>query len=475
MSSEDVVIDVRNLSKRYEVYAIPRDRLKQMVLPRLYRAVAPLGAIFGRQSSAVPPQYFREFWALRDVSFQVARGETVGIIGRNGAGKSTLLQLVCGILSPTCGSVETKGKIAALLELGSGFNPQYTGRENVYMSAALLGLSSEEVGKRFEEIAAFADIGDFIEQPVKTYSSGMTVRLAFAVNILSSPEILIVDEALAVGDMLFQQKCFARLRQMKANGVSILFVSHDISSVRTFCDKAIYLKNGKEAGQGAAIDIAKQYEFECLGEKSRQHSAVPVKKDLQPENLDKEIKNSLGLIKQYENRFLERSRIGNRQGTNKLVFLACEFLSKEGKPTESLLPEEEVTAMFLVQANKDYRGNIHIGMQIHQKNGAQVAVVRDSFFEKEIQIADSQYLTAKMKFIPRLRGGGYYGSIGISCFPERSKFINDVINSDQMEIADFVEIGVVFKVNIMKRHVIGLPVLIETTMETTIENSSVSK
>ena len=189
MSSE-IAIKVENLSKCYQIYDQPRDRLKQFLLPRLQRVVG-----------LTPKQYYREFWALKDTSFDVKKGETVGIIGRNGSGKSTLLQMICGTLSPTTGSVATHGRIAALLELGSGFNPEFTGRENVYMNASVLGLTNDEIDARFDEIAAFADIGEFIEQPVKTYSSGMYSRLAFSIAINVDPEILIVDEALAVGEI----------------------------------------------------------------------------------------------------------------------------------------------------------------------------------------------------------------------------------------------------------------------------------
>ena len=203
MSSE-IAIKVENLSKCYQIYDQPRDRLKQFLLPRLQRVVG-----------LTPKQYYREFWALKDISFDVKKGETVGIIGRNGSGKSTLLQMICGTLSPTTGSVATHGRIAALLELGSGFNPEFTGRENVYMNASVLGLTNDEIDARFDEIAAFADIGEFIEQPVKTYSSGMYSRLAFSIAINVDPEILIVDEALAVGDARFVAKCMRRIKDIR--------------------------------------------------------------------------------------------------------------------------------------------------------------------------------------------------------------------------------------------------------------------
>ncbi|HEY9527568.1 MAG TPA: ABC transporter ATP-binding protein [Anaerolineales bacterium] len=233
MSFSDPVIEVKNLGKSYHIYKRPQDRLKQSVLPRLQQIIG-----------STPKRYFHEFWALRDVSFEVHKGETIGIIGRNGSGKSTLLQLICGTLSPTTGTIRTDGRIAALLELGSGFNPEFTGRENVYLNGAILGLSKEEIDARFDDIAGFADIGEFIEQPVKIYSSGMVVRLAFSVQAMVDPDILVVDEALAVGDEKFQRKCFTRLEELKSRGTSILFVSHSGVQVVELCDKALLLERG---------------------------------------------------------------------------------------------------------------------------------------------------------------------------------------------------------------------------------------
>lgn len=248
-NANDIAIRVSNLGKCYQIYDTPRDRLKQFVLPHLRR-------LAGRASK----QYFREFWALKDVSFEIKKGETVGIIGRNGSGKSTLLQMVCGTLSPTSGSIQTNGRIAALLELGSGFNPEFTGRENVYMNASVLGLSNEEIDARFDDIVAFADIGEFIEQPVKTYSSGMVVRLAFAVAINVAPEILIVDEALSVGDELFQRKCFSRIEALRAQGATILFVSHSGGTVIELCDRAILLDSGEKLAAGVPKQIVGRYQ-----------------------------------------------------------------------------------------------------------------------------------------------------------------------------------------------------------------------
>ncbi|MEO8732132.1 MAG: ABC transporter ATP-binding protein [Rhodoferax sp.] len=248
MSSE-IAIKVEALSKCFQIYDQPRDRLKQMIVPRLQRAV--------RQP---PNQYYREFWALKDVSFEVNKGETVGIIGRNGSGKSTLLQIICGTLNPTGGLVQANGRIAALLELGSGFNPEFTGRENVYLNGAVLGLNKAEIDVRYDDIAAFADIGQFIERPVKTYSSGMYVRLAFAVQAMVDPDIFIVDEALAVGDEKFQRKCFARLEELKSRGTSILFVSHSAGSIVELCQKTMLLDNGSRIMYGPAPEAIQAYQ-----------------------------------------------------------------------------------------------------------------------------------------------------------------------------------------------------------------------
>ena len=247
-ATADTAIRVGNVSKCHQIYDKPHDRLKQSLYPRLQRLIA-----------RPAKQYFREFWALQDASFEIKQGETVGIIGRNGSGKSTLLQLICGTLAPTSGTVETNGRIAALLELGSGFNPEFTGRENVYMNGAVLGLTQDEIDKRFDAISSFADIGQFIDQPVKTYSSGMMVRLAFAVQSQLDPAILIIDEALSVGDFFFQQKCFSYIRGLCEKGVTLLFVSHDLGTVRDICSKAIYLKEGRLQFVGQTRTAIREY------------------------------------------------------------------------------------------------------------------------------------------------------------------------------------------------------------------------
>lgn len=236
----ETILRVSELGKRYHIYAKPHDRLLQT----LWR---------GRR------QFFRDFVALDGVSFELARGETLGIIGRNGAGKSTLLQLICGTLTPTSGRVETQGRIAALLELGTGFNPEFSGRDNVAINAAILGLRPHEIQARFDDILAFADIGEFIDQPVKTYSSGMYVRLAFAVAIHVNPDILVVDEALAVGDAFFQAKCMTRMKRMLDDGVTLLFTSHDVAAVKAICQRTLWLERGRPRALGETAAVTRQY------------------------------------------------------------------------------------------------------------------------------------------------------------------------------------------------------------------------
>lgn len=243
MSSEpaQAAIQVEKASKLYHLYDRPIDRLKHTLFWRF-------GRTFGHP-----------FWALQGVSFTVQRGETFGVIGRNGSGKSTLLQILAGILTPTEGQVKVNGRVAALLELGSGFNPEFTGRENVFLNGMILGIPHAQLVERFAEIAAFADIGDFIDQPVKIYSSGMFVRLAFAVATGVDADIILIDEALAVGDLFFRQKCYRRLEDLRRKGVSIILVSHAMNEVEQFCDRALLLNEGQPVFLGSAIEAVKRY------------------------------------------------------------------------------------------------------------------------------------------------------------------------------------------------------------------------
>jgi lipopolysaccharide transport system ATP-binding protein len=250
MAGAPIVIEASGLGKCYRVFDTPRARLLNSLWPGHGRGM-------------------QEVWALRDVDLAVEQGESVGVIGRNGSGKSTLMQILAGTLQPTTGRAEVRGRVAALLELGSGFNPDYTGRENVYLNGLLRGLSRAEIDAAFDDIAAFADIGEVLDRPVKTYSSGMQVRLAFSVQIALDPEIMIVDEALSVGDYFFRQKCASRLKRMRENGLTLLFVTHDTKSVISLCNRTVYLRDGRVGFAGNNHQAIRHY----LGELADQKAA----------------------------------------------------------------------------------------------------------------------------------------------------------------------------------------------------------
>lgn len=254
-SDDSIALLIRDLGKSYDIHEKPKNRLKAALLP------------WAKSNS-------QRFWALRGVSFEVRRGEAVGILGRNGSGKSTLLQMIAGVLQPSEGELECRGRISALLELGSGFNPEFTGRENALMNGSILGLSSSQMARIMDQIIEFADIGDFIDQPVKTYSSGMLVRLAFAVAVAVQPDILIVDEAMAVGDIVFQRKCFRRIEEMRDQGMTLLFVTHDPGLVRSICSKCLVLNQGRVAGWGEASEMADLYLRLAYGDSVVNESAV---------------------------------------------------------------------------------------------------------------------------------------------------------------------------------------------------------
>jgi lipopolysaccharide transport system ATP-binding protein len=302
--THEIAVSVQHVSKCYQMYASPSDRLKQFVYPRI-KKILTLGQT----------EYFQEFWALKDISFELKRGETLGIIGRNGSGKSTLLQIICGTLTPTAGSVRTRGRVAALLELGSGFNPEFTGRENIYLNAAVLGLNKSEIDSRIDKILAFADIGQFIDQPVKIYSSGMYVKLAFAVIAHVDADILIVDEALAVGDAVFVQKCMRFIRQFQERG-TLLFVSHDVASVQNLCKTGLWLANGEIKKIGSSVDVANAYLQYTLQEVYGNHvklTATEAKSNLAERTIEKAAIPDASIL-DYKDRLSIQDNQSNSQG-----------------------------------------------------------------------------------------------------------------------------------------------------------------
>ena len=360
----EAAINVENIGKCYRIFNNPKDRLKQ--------------AIWRNRR-----QYFREFWALRNISFEVYRGETLGILGRNGSGKSTLLQLICRTLAPSEGSISTKGRIAALLELGSGFNPEFTGIENVYFNASLLGLSKAEINERIDPILSFADIGDFIHQPVKTYSSGMAVRLAFAVITQVEPDILIVDEALSVGDAFFMQKCMRFIHRFRERGC-LLFVSHDISAVSSICDRALLIANGNVQRLGSAKNVTQEYIKDVFGEKNANNSKPQNSKSTEDskKNIEKSLDRASWIdyrterinnsnlanfleISQFEDRLLTSESFGNGRAEIQSVML---FDAARSQPLLVGLGGENVVLRIEGKAN-DTVNNPVIGFLLKNDKG----------------------------------------------------------------------------------------------------------
>lgn len=356
MSSNEYAIQIKNVDKCYQVYESPARRLKQFIMPRIERKLGK-----------TPSIYHEDFWALKDVSFDLPKGQTMGVVGRNGSGKSTLLQIIAGTLTPSAGSVHVNGRVAALLELGAGFNADFTGRENVYLNASLLGLSHEETENKLDDILSFADIGHFIDSPVRAYSSGMLVRLAFAVQAQIDPEILIVDEALAVGDAKFQAKCFARLKKLKQDGTSILFVSHATEQIVTHCDRALLLEGGVVQAQGQPRDIVNRYLDILFGKKNvadnerdeinkQLEIAVASEKQLEAREADvhNASENKLLSFKYLNGSYDKRSnynpseyRWGDRSAE-----LVDFYLEQDGEAyPSSISPKKEITFSFKVVFN----------------------------------------------------------------------------------------------------------------------------
>jgi lipopolysaccharide transport system ATP-binding protein len=454
MSNDNVAIRVSNLSKCYGIYATPHDRLKQFVLPRVQR-------YFGITAK----NYFREFWALKNVSFEVRKGEAVGVIGRNGAGKSTLLQMICGTLSPTNGSVAVDGMVAALLELGSGFNPEFTGRENVYLNASVLGLTREETNARFEEIVAFADIGDFLDQPTKTYSSGMLMRLAFAVNTCVDPDVLIVDEALSVGDAPFQSKCFKRLRKLIDEGTSILFVSHDISTVRSICNHALWLKDGQSERWGDAMAVAREYEKFCWQEQGIVLQASEGAENKLPQNShshiyagDTDVSSSVPSILFQPNAAFEVNRQRSRMGTGDVVIKNFLMLNNEGSPVSSCDYNEELTFYYLLEACSRVDSDFILGVRFRDLKGNFVFSANDIHTVHRITSEVGEQFAVSVNIKIPLAHQDYVVLTGVFGFNDGTAFVSGVYDFSKSVIWDVIEDAAYLKVHPCKTMPMAGPV-----------------
>lgn len=406
---KSVAISVENISKCFQIYEKPHHRLFQGLLPGSRK-------------------WFKEFWALRDISLTIKKGEVVGIIGRNGSGKSTLLQLICGTLTPTTGQVRVNGKIAALLELGAGFNPEFTGRENIYMNGAIHGLSREAVDRKYHDIITFADIGDFVDRPVKTYSSGMYVRLAFAVIIHVDADILIVDEALSVGDAFFQSKCLLKLHEMIARGVTILFVSHDTSAVKSLCNACALLDQGTMVDHGDTSRVIEKYFSMNRCEVVENRASSPEKKNNH---------HALDITALRDENFNARAAF-QRISTGGARFINVQLLDGEGNVLEQVNYDQRCTLRMTILAEKKMPA-LSFGYHIRDRLGKDI-IYSDSMIENcrldalekdGIAVIDWTFNTA-------LAHGDYTVAAMLS--------IPVDLSISKVDIVDFVPIAVQFQV-----------------------------
>lgn len=373
--SPGFVIDLRHLSKKYPLYSRPGYKLLELILP-------------GRRI------FHREFWSLRDVTLQVEAGTTLGIVGQNGSGKSTLLQIVAGILRQTSGECFVRGTVAALLELGAGFNAEFTGRENVFMNGAILGFSRLEMEERLERIIEFAEIGEFLDQPVKTYSSGMFMRLAFAVAIHVDPDILLVDEALAVGDMIFQHRCINRIRQLRREGKTILFVTHDLQAVTRFCDRAVLLDGGRLLEDGKPETVAQRYQALIF---ERERKAAARGEERLPQDQD----NSLPMVDTIPH-------IHNRYGKKRAEVKGILLQDSDGRVLNEVRAGDEVRLVVSVEFKEAIEFPI-VGFTVRDHLGVEITSSNTSYEGNQLPPgAPGERITVGFRFrIPHLRPGSY--------------------------------------------------------------------
>lgn len=406
----NIAIKVDHVSKMYKLYDKPSDRLKESL-------------------GLTRKKKYHEHWALNDVCFEVKKGETVGIIGTNGSGKSTILKIITGVLNPTAGEVVIDGRISALLELGAGFNMEYTGIENVYLNGMMIGFSREEIDQRLDDILKFADIGDFVNQPCKTYSSGMFVRLAFAVAINIDPEILIVDEALSVGDVFFQAKCYRKFEEFKKKGKTILFVSHDLSAISKYCDRAILLNQGVKLGEGSPKDMIDAYKQVLVGQYETPKAGVDVP-DL---TADGDVRAALDKQKKKQ----EAARMGVNPetleyGTKQAEIVSYYITDKNDVQTTAILKGDEFTMHMKVKIGQDLPAPI-FAFSIKNIKGVEITGTNTMFektFLESVKVGQVLEITFRQKM--RLQGGDYLISLGVTGY-EKDTFkvyhrLYDVLN-----------------------------------------------
>lgn len=433
MRSEPV-ISVQKVSKAYRIWTTPVARLTSPLVAGMAR-LFPKNSLLAIWFKKHAEKNHRDFIALNDISFDVHSGECWGIVGRNGSGKSTLLQIIAGTMRPSTGAIRINGKVAALLELGSGFNPEFTGRENVYLNGAVQGLSKRDVHTIFDQVAAFADIGDFIDQPVRTYSSGMMMRLAFAVQTAIEPDILIIDEALSVGDAPFQAKCFARLRAMQNRGCTILFVSHDVGTVRSFCQQAIWLEHGVARGRGTAMEVCESYNRECL-----RSMGMEFQERHSPQQAIEEQSEQLkSLLLLEDNSDFSKLAALERHGVGSVRLNNFFFLSAEKQQRSSILSwDEDATAVYVLLSDQGYEGYFQCGLVIKTLQGSELLCCSDRTHGLQIKLLPGEAQAVTLRTRLPLRAGQYMITVGIFLFPDDARFTQGTFDFTRSTVADFV-------------------------------------
>lgn len=406
----DAVIKVRNVAKCYQIYEKPHHRLLQMLLAKTGKS------------------FYKEFWALRDISFEIPKGKIVGILGKNGAGKSTLLQMVCGTLSPSHGDIQVNGRVAALLELGSGFNPEFTGVENIYMNGQILGLSREQIDAKMADILEFADIGEFVHQPVKTYSSGMFARLAFSVVIHVEPDVLIVDEALSVGDAWFQHKSMARMRKLMESGCTVLFVSHSIDAVRALCNEAIWLEKGAVKMQGDVTDVTNAYMNDVFIE----HNRIVMQENQHDESMQTLENSDISVELAGDVQAVQNAAI-TLDGGMVLKIISKKVVNSKGQAVEHLDQGESFSLNFEVQFLQDVK-NISVGFLIKDQFGQDLT--GESFFNAHrhsLEFESGQVVSFDFKSTMMLRGGQSYSvALRINQVSQWNRSDNVIVYTDEL-------------------------------------------
>jgi len=462
---DTIVISAESLTKTYRLYDVREDRVKEAFHP-------------------LRKKYHKPFNALDSISFDVRKGETFGIIGRNGSGKSTLLQLISGVLRPTSGRLYVNGKVSALLELGTGFNPEFTGRENIFINGSILGLKRETLENRMEEILSFADIGDFINQPVKTYSSGMYIRLAFAIAINVAPDILVVDEALAVGDMYFQHKCMNRMQQLIREGCTLIFVSHDMGSVKSLCRRALFLDNGRAVCIGDAEKVTNRYYYSLIEKDENMDSNLPAGdgpdaadpqkealpsgpgrtdpagseagKALSPEREAPTDPTRGQPVFSADDAFIEKVR-QTRSGTGEARIQNVRVVDSQGRGISACGFGDKIAVQVHVKFFRDVE-DINIGFLVKDKNG--IELIGTNLLIEKIPIRKKKAgdaVVTEFRFENILKDGTYSLTVAVGKSDERGRY--------NVKTYDLVDNAAVFKVETpVDKHIaslVSIPVEIE--------------